>query len=65
MNNLPIHINRNRLNRNINLFFLLIPIILYVLIISLALGRLNNQEIAATEGPSILGEQDGKLDISP
>jgi len=57
----PIHLHANRLNRNINILFLLIPSIVFVLILYLLLSRLQNlnqiEQVATKQEANTLGEE--------
>lgn len=55
----PIHIHKNKLDRNSNIFLLLIPIIIFALVLSVILWSFNkNKYVATNEEPSVLGEQE-------
>lgn len=54
-----VHLHPNRLNRDINIFLLFIPAVVFVLLIFLLFSgfRKNEVQVATTQEPSILGEE--------
>ncbi|MFZ5933071.1 MAG: hypothetical protein ACOYT7_03300 [Patescibacteria group bacterium] len=57
----PVHIHRSSLNRDLNVFLLFIPAIIFVLVIAFLLTFKSKEEIATTAEPSILGEETEKI----
>lgn len=57
-----IHIHRSRLDRDFNVFLILIPIVIYLLVLGIVFFEEKSLETAKTkEETSVLGEKD-KLD---
>jgi len=53
-----IHILPNRLNRNINIFLLFIPILIFILVLVLIVARNPRQNVATSHpAPTVLGEE--------
>jgi len=54
-----IHLHPNKLNRDINIYLLFIPAIVFVILTFLLFAgfRPNEPQIATTQEPSVLGEE--------
>lgn len=61
----PVHLHTNRLNRNVNVFLLLIPTIVFIFVLALLYinYKVNpqKQQIAVEQNPetAVLGEESG------
>jgi hypothetical protein len=52
-----IHLIKNRLERNSNLFLLFIPIVVFVLVLSIFIAITKKAQIASFAEPSVLGDE--------
>ena len=59
MTHKPLHLHTNRLNRGVNVFLLLIPSIIFIIVLAILLLSRNSdsQEIATINKPSVLGDE--------
>ena len=57
MSSEAVHIFENRLNRHTNIYLLFIPILIFVLVLTLFVSFKKNSETAATVNPDILGTE--------
>jgi len=64
MNFQAVHIYTNTTNRNLNVLLLLIPSLIFAIVISIYIFslRTDEPEIASTNEPQVLGEEEGGLD---
>gem|GEM_PF-4630597 len=52
----PVHLHKNKLNRDHNILLLLIPIIVFALTLVFLFSRQSVNTVADTSEPSVLGE---------
>ncbi len=64
MSHKTIHLHQNRLNREVNVFLLLIPSIIFVLVLLISLYYLKLNQTQVFSDTFILGEED-QLDNNP
>ena len=57
MSSEAVHIFKNRLNRHGNIYLLFIPILIFVLVLTLFISFKKSSETASTAGPDILGDE--------
>lgn len=57
-----IHILRNRLDRKLNIFLLFVPIIIFILVLSLFVSAYKSGRIASELAPTVLGGAASELD---
>ena len=62
MNFQPVHIYKNRLDRNLNIFLLFIPAVIFVLILLLFFSKYNQAHLPRDENETVLGEEVEGLD---
>lgn len=58
----PLHITPNRLNRDINVFLLLIPAVVFGLLLAILVsgfrGKVVKEQVATLQEPTVLGEEE-------
>jgi len=57
-----IHILRNRLDRKLNIFLLFVPIMIFILVLSLFVSAYKSGRIASELTPTVLGGASSELD---
>jgi hypothetical protein len=56
----PIHIHKNIVDRKRNIFFLFLPLVIFILLMALYFNFSSKWQLPRNTGETVLGEQDTK-----